>query len=75
MAWVNVAAPGRGAGATATLRTVLGYVGAIPVGDACVELPMGRALVGPDGTVGDPSVRDRLIAVWAAVTRHLSGRE
>ncbi|MGH4034433.1 NADPH-dependent FMN reductase [Actinomycetota bacterium Odt1-20B] len=37
-AWVNAAAPGRGGGAEATLRTVLGYTGADIVADACVRL-------------------------------------
>src|SRR6476620_12180616 len=40
-AWINVAAPGRGTGADATLRTVLGYVGAdlLPSSGARVNVP------------------------------------
>ncbi|MFJ9829659.1 NADPH-dependent FMN reductase [Streptomyces sp. NPDC101160] len=39
-AWVNAAAPGRGEGAGATLRTVLGYTGARVVEEACVRVPV-----------------------------------
>ncbi|GAA2713186.1 MULTISPECIES: NADPH-dependent FMN reductase [Streptomyces] len=60
VAWLNVAPPGRGGGAAATLRTVLGYTGAAIVEQACIQLPVGREAVGPDGTVTDPAVRERL---------------
>jgi NAD(P)H-dependent FMN reductase len=44
-AWINVAAPGRGTGADATLRTVLGYVGAdqLPSSGVRVNVPPRRA--------------------------------
>src|SRR6201995_4311670 len=54
-AWINVAAPGRGAGATATLASVLGYVGAEVIPAACRDIPVGRSAVGADGLVADPA--------------------
>ena len=42
VAWVSVAPPGRGAGAQATLETVLGYVGARVIEEACRRLPLAR---------------------------------
>jgi len=60
VAWVNAAAPGRGQGAEATLRTVLGYTGADIVEPACVRIAVGRETVGADGVVADPEVRRRL---------------
>ncbi|MEV5571778.1 NADPH-dependent FMN reductase [Spirillospora sp. NPDC052269] len=59
-AWVNAAAPGRGGGAEATLRTVLGYTGAAIVDEACVRLPVDRAQVNENGVITDPEVRARL---------------
>ncbi|MEV4743345.1 NADPH-dependent FMN reductase [Streptomyces sp. NPDC049555] len=67
VAWLNVAPPGRGGGASATLRTVLGYTGAAIVDQACVQLPVGRETVGPDGTVTDPAVRERLRELLATL--------
>jgi NAD(P)H-dependent FMN reductase len=58
--WVNAAAPGRGQGAEATLRTVLGYTGAAIVEPACVRIPVDRGTVGPDGIITDPEVRRQL---------------
>ncbi|GAA0416867.1 NAD(P)H-dependent oxidoreductase [Streptomyces luteireticuli] len=59
-AWVSAAAPGRGQGAEATLRTVLGYTGGAVVEEACVRVPVGRELIGADGVIADPGVQDRL---------------
>ncbi|WP_327251540.1 NADPH-dependent FMN reductase [Streptomyces sp. NBC_01244] len=60
VAWVNAAAPGRGQGAEATLRTVLGYTGADIRDAACVRIPVDRGSVGADGTIVDEAVRARL---------------
>ncbi|MFD4408028.1 NADPH-dependent FMN reductase [Streptomyces sp. NPDC058466] len=60
VAWVNAAAQGRGHGAEATLRAVLGYTGADIVEAACVHLPMDRGMVGEDGLLTDPGVRRQL---------------
>ncbi len=69
-AWINaasVAAPTGGAGATAALATVLGYLGAEVVPAACLRLPVPRQAVGPDRLVTDPSLRDRIAAAIPAL--------
>ncbi|MFG2914450.1 NADPH-dependent FMN reductase [Kitasatospora sp. NPDC048298] len=63
--WINAAGPGRGLGAEAALRTVLGYTGAAVLDEACVRLPLERGAVGPDGLVADPLVRERIGEVLA----------
>lgn len=67
VAWVTVAAPGRGTGAEATLRLVLGYVDAEVIEPACARVPVGRDRVGADGLVADPDVRAQLAAQIATV--------
>jgi NAD(P)H-dependent FMN reductase len=56
-AFLNIAAPGRGDGAVATLTTVLGYVGAAIDSEACAQLPVARDSVGPDGLVDSAEFR------------------
>lgn len=71
VAWFNVANPGRGEGAQATLVTVLGYVDAKVVEGACARLTVSRDMVGPDGDidqlVADPTLRGVAEGVFAAV--------
>ncbi|MFI9308362.1 NADPH-dependent FMN reductase [Streptomyces triculaminicus] len=67
-AWINVAAPGRGHGAEATLRTVLGYTGARIVEPACVRIPVAPGTADADGVLTDSGVRERLAAVLDALT-------
>jgi NAD(P)H-dependent FMN reductase len=67
VAWVSVAAPGRGGGALATLQTVLAYVTADVVEAACRHLPVARGSVGPDGTLADPQVGAALAEILAAL--------
>lgn len=68
--WVN-ASPHRNArGAHAELRTVLNYAHATIVEDACVEMPVGRALVGGDGRIVDAQVRATLTRAMAALAAH-----
>ncbi|MCX4676954.1 NAD(P)H-dependent oxidoreductase [Streptomyces sp. NBC_01433] len=59
-AWLNAAAPGRGEGASATLRTVLSYTGATIVDAACVRVALDRNTVGADGVSTDPELRRQL---------------
>ncbi|GAB2469787.1 NADPH-dependent FMN reductase [Jatrophihabitans fulvus] len=67
-AWVNVASdPRRGHGAIDTLRTVLGYVQARIVEDACRSIPISSADVGPDGVVADPGIRAAITDVLTAL--------
>jgi NAD(P)H-dependent FMN reductase len=63
VAWLTVAQPGRGEGAVATLRTVLGYVNADIIEDACVRAPVGRETVGDDGLVHDQQVGAAILRV------------
>jgi len=58
VAWVNVAAEGRGGGADATLATVLGYVGANVVTPSPIHLAVERDAVGPDGLIDEEPARD-----------------
>ena len=48
--WINVAAPGRGHGAIATLETVLGYVSADVLQAGRVELPIAGTWSAPTGS-------------------------
>lgn len=70
VAWINVAAEGRGGGAHASLATVLGYVGAEVIEAACVSLPVPRDAVGPDGLITDDDLRVRIADVLATVARY-----
>ena len=72
VAWVNVAAEGRGRGALASLVTVLGYVGAGCVETACRSVSVPRAAVGPDGLVADEHIRSGLAEVLHALVAHLA---
>ena len=75
--WVNVAsiaAPTGGAGAHSELATVLGYVGAVRVEEACRRAPMTRAAVTVDGTVDDAEVRGQLAAALAGLRAAVLGR-
>ena len=66
VAWINVAAPGRGTGALATLRSVLGYVDAEVLEGACIDLPIGRDLVASGAVVTQPE-REALTHWWATI--------
>lgn len=74
VAWVNVAAEGRGLNATASLATVLRYVNAAVLDDACAQLPVGRDAVGPDGLVSDAQFRARIAEVLAIIVEHVGRR-
>ncbi|MGW5866930.1 NADPH-dependent FMN reductase [Streptomyces sp. NPDC055239] len=69
VAWVNAAAPGRGEGAAATLRAVLGYTGAAVVEEACVRIPVSGGTVAEDGTITDAKVREQLTSAMAQLLR------
>jgi len=74
VAWINVAAAGRGGGALATLKTVLGYVGADIAESACIDVPVARDMIGPDGVIGDSLTRERIAEVWPAILGYLKDR-
>jgi len=68
--WVNVAGAGRGEATHEQLRAVLGYIHADLVEGACTRIPLDRSLVGADGLVHDPGIRERLTAVLVALADH-----
>jgi chromate reductase, NAD(P)H dehydrogenase (quinone) len=74
VAWINVAAANRGAGATAALADVLGYVGAAVIEPACRHLPVDRNAIGPDGLVRDPLFTAGIAEVWQAIADYRAGR-
>ncbi|GAA2155852.1 hypothetical protein GCM10009844_43510 [Nocardioides koreensis] len=55
--WLDVAAEGRGRGASAELSKVLGYVDARVLRPGGIKIPVPRGAVGPGGTVNDPDFR------------------
>ncbi|MGG7101757.1 NADPH-dependent FMN reductase [Rhodococcus sp. 24CO] len=65
VAWINVAAPGRGQGALSTLETVLGYVGARLVRPACIAVPVGREALDGDGAIRNGEVMRSLAQIWS----------
>ncbi|PSR64422.1 NADPH-dependent FMN reductase [Nocardia sp. MDA0666] len=72
VAWISVAAPGRGEGAITSLRTVLGYVGAVEIESACRRMTVLGSMVGADGTIADATVRQALAESVAAIGAYLS---
>jgi hypothetical protein len=71
VAWINVAAEGRGMGAQDALASVLGYLGATAIQPACRRIPVARAAIGPDGLVTDPRFQAGVAEIWQALS-HLS---
>ena len=71
VAWINVAAEGRGTGAEATMATVLGYVGAEIIGRACVRVPVPRDAVAEDGALRSDELRARFAEIVATIVEHL----
>jgi chromate reductase len=69
-AFLNVAAPGRGDGAVATLVAVLGYVGAQIEPEACARLPVSSDDVGPDGLVTSVEFRSGALDALTRLARH-----
>jgi NAD(P)H-dependent FMN reductase len=61
VAWINVAATGRGADASQDLARVLGHVDARVLTPGGIQLPLDPASIGPDHDVVDEDYRDRLL--------------
>ena len=74
VAWINVAAGGRGTGAQEGLATVLGYVGAVAIELACRRVPVARSAVGPDGLVTDHGFRACVAEILRTILEYLSAR-
>jgi chromate reductase len=70
VAWINVAAPGRGGGAVATLANVLGYVEAVVIEPACLDIFVPRDAVGADGLIADAGIRAGLVDALRALAVH-----
>jgi chromate reductase, NAD(P)H dehydrogenase (quinone) len=70
IAWINVAGPAAPSGAAdahASLRKVVGYLSMEIVEEACVRIPVARDVIGEDGLVADPAIREPLAAALAAL--------
>ena len=66
VAWIN-ASPHGAAQAHESLRTVLGYLKATIVEPACVHVPVTGSMVGDDGLIADPAVREEIARAIAAL--------
>ena len=62
VAWINVAAEGRGQHAEQSLKTVLGYLSTAITEPAGRRIFVPRDAVAEDGTLSDPAIRDDLVA-------------
>ncbi|HGG57824.1 MAG TPA: NAD(P)H-dependent oxidoreductase [Nannocystis exedens] len=71
VAWLNVAAPGRGAGVIDTLNIVLGFATAEIIEAACRSVFVGRQALGEDGLVADPGIRAALLNVLMRIAEHV----
>jgi NAD(P)H-dependent FMN reductase len=77
VAWINassLAAPAGGEDAHASLRKVMGYVGATIVESACARIPVPRQAVGEDGVIRDAAVRKQIGASLGALVDFLKTR-
>lgn len=74
VAWLNVAAEGRGANAHASLATVLGYVGADVLDTACARLPVPRQVVGAEGRIEGEALRGHLASAMERLAREVRAR-
>jgi chromate reductase, NAD(P)H dehydrogenase (quinone) len=69
--WINVAGPGRGTGADATLAVVLGYVGAAVMRTSGARAPVPHQALDPSGRISDEKTRAALAEAFAAITTEL----
>src|SRR5262249_54050359 len=78
IAWINVSGPAAssgGADAHDSLRKVLGYVHADIVEAACTRVPLTRDAVGPEGTITDPTARDKIAQALRTLGQYAAERE
>ena len=74
VAWLNaatLAAPTGGADAHASLRKVLGYLGADIAEPACVRIPVERRFIKPDGRIHDPELQKALAEALATLAAYV----
>jgi chromate reductase, NAD(P)H dehydrogenase (quinone) len=72
VAWINVAAEGRGVNAHASLATVLGYVGARIIDDACARIVVPRDAVGADGLLNDDLLETAIVDLLGTFVSHIT---
>lgn len=72
VAFINASAFGGAKGAHDTLRVVLGYVSAVVVEAACIQLPVRRDAIGAGGIIGDPAICAALAASLAALAKYVA---
>ncbi len=72
VAWINIAAQGKGDGAQAQLDAVFGYLDADVVTEACLRMTVTRENFGPDGLVAGGEPRGRIAGVLDALALHLA---
>jgi chromate reductase len=65
--WINASTLGGAANTYESLGVVLRYAGTRIVDAACVQIPLERRAIGPDGLVADPAIRARLTDVLTAL--------
>ncbi len=75
VAWLNVAAPGRGTGVIETLRVVLGFATAEIIEPACRSVFIGRQAIGDDGLVSAPDKRADLIDTLMRIAEHVHSQK
>jgi chromate reductase, NAD(P)H dehydrogenase (quinone) len=75
VAWINVAAEGRGVNADASMVTVLGYLGAAVVASACRRVFVPRDAVGADGLIIDPHIHAQLADVLRAFVSEIAATD
>jgi len=68
--WINPSSHGGSDATYATLRSVLGFVGARIVEDACVKIAVTRDSIDAAGSIADPDVRAALKGAMAALVTH-----
>jgi chromate reductase, NAD(P)H dehydrogenase (quinone) len=71
VAWIN-ASTRAAAHAHDSLRTVLGYIHAEVVEDACVHVPVPRQVMGADGLIEDEEIRAALRQALDALVAHVA---
>ncbi|MCU1457763.1 MAG: NAD(P)H-dependent oxidoreductase [Actinomycetia bacterium] len=72
VAWVNVAASPTGASdAHDSLRIVMSRSGSDVVEDACVHIPVPRAIVGADGLIADEGIRAEIAGALVALAERV----
>ncbi len=68
VAWINPSTgPAGAADAYDSLRKVFRYIQPRIVEAACVEVPVFRRQIAPDGLITDPAIRDRIAAAVATL--------